>query len=102
MAEAKVKCGQCGEAIDEPPMMSPADRNPCPKCGATHRKINVNLPRERINFPVWLIVVLYGMAAAVAAVSAMFVMGFFYWPESRILYWGVAAACIAAAVAFVA
>jgi hypothetical protein len=37
----RVICGRCEASIDEPPDVSAGDRKPCPRCGATTRRIDV-------------------------------------------------------------
>lgn len=35
----RTSCGSCGDAIDESPSLAVGDRQPCPKCGSTSRRI---------------------------------------------------------------
>src|SRR5690242_15913742 len=36
-----VACGKCGEVLNEPPDLSPENRQPCPKCGSKTRTLSV-------------------------------------------------------------
>lgn len=36
-----VRCGRCGQILDEPTNLQPEDRKPCPSCGSVVRAITV-------------------------------------------------------------
>lgn len=44
----EVKCGNCGEALDEDDSLSSSERMPCPKCGDLRRNYFVHIEEKAI------------------------------------------------------
>ena len=45
----RVRCGNCGRELDEPPSTPVAERQPCPECGSTVRRAEVGISSSTVT-----------------------------------------------------